>query len=115
MADNEINYSDFIGKDDTFDVIIANLKEIQKELIATAKIAKKDFTIAKPSDTEQVNKLAKEVKELVAANKLLEKQIKILSKAKKERKKLTDEELIQAQKEKITQRERVQSVQNSWL
>ena len=108
MADNEINYSDFIGKDDTFDVIIANLKEIQKELIATAKIAKKDFTIAIPSDTEQVNKLSKEVKELVAANKLLEKQIKVLSKAKKQRKKLTDEELIQAQKEKITQRERVQ-------
>ena len=109
MADDtEIKYSDFIKKDGSFDELIAKLLIIRRELRETAKVAQKEFNIVSPGDSAQVNKLSKEVQALVLANKTLEKQIKLLTKAKKQRKKLTDEELIQAQKEKLTQRERIQ-------
>lgn len=106
--DNEIKYSDFIKKDGSFDELIAKLLIVRRELRETAKVAKKEFNIVSPGDSAQVNKLSKEVQALVLANKTLEKQIKLLTKAKKQRKKLTDEELIQAQKEKLTQSERIQ-------
>ena len=109
MADDtEIKYSDFIKKDGSFDELIAKLLIVRRELRETAKVAQKEFNIVSPGDSAQVNKLSKEVQALVLANKTLEKQIKLLTKAKKQRKKLTDEELIQAQKEKLTQRERIQ-------
>ena len=42
MADDSIiNYSDLIGKDDTFEVLSKNIEQLKKELIELAKLQKK--------------------------------------------------------------------------
>jgi hypothetical protein len=108
MADSVINYSDLIGKDDTFDVIFANIDKLKKELNDLAQQMQKDLSLLNPNEEEKVLSTAKAVNELIQAQKALEIEEKKAIKTKKKLQDLTDEELIQREKEKIANRERVQ-------
>ena len=58
MADDSIiSYSDLIGDDGTFDQILKDIKKIEKELIASAKRIKKEFSIVNPNDVQQIEAL----------------------------------------------------------
>lgn len=108
MADSVINYSDLIGKDDTFDVIFANIDKLKKELNDLAQQMQKDLSLLNPNEEEKVLSTAKAVNELIQAQKALEIEEKKAIKTKKKLQDLTDEELIQREKQKIADRERVQ-------
>jgi hypothetical protein len=109
MADDSIiNYSDLIGDDGTFEELSKQIKQIESELLDMAKTTKKAFQSLKPSDLEGLDKLEKKVKEIEVAEKNLVKTKKLANKARKKTIDLTNEELIQREKEKIQQRERVQ-------
>lgn len=108
MADSVINYSDLIGKDDTFDVIFANIDKLKKELNDLAQQMQKDLSLLNPNEEEKVLSTAKAVNELIQAQKALEIEEKKAIKTKKKLNDLTDEELIQREKQKIADRERVQ-------
>ncbi len=108
MADSVINYSDLIGKDDTFDVIFANIDKLKKELNDLAVQTQKDLELINPNEEKSIEKAVKQVEELKKAEKALEMERKKAVKTRKKLADLTDEELIQREKEKIANRERVQ-------
>ena len=95
MADDYIiDYSNLIKDDGTFEEISANIKKIEKELLAMAKTTKKAFSTLKPNDLEGLQKLEKQVKDLNVLKKNQVAAEKALSKAKKKNIELTNEELI---------------------
>jgi hypothetical protein len=102
-----IEYSEIIHNDGAIDDAIADVKKLEKVTIAAAKNMKKAFSKTQPFDVKGVSALEEQVRELLKAQALLKKQLEALNKVKKEKKKLTDEELIQAQKLKLVQRERI--------
>ncbi len=108
MADSVINYSDLIGKDDTFDDIFANIDKLKKELSDLAKQAQKDLDLINPNNEEELKKATAQVEKLTKASKQLETERKKAIKTRKKVNELTDEELIQREKLKIANRERVQ-------
>jgi myosin heavy subunit len=108
MADSVINYSDLIGKDDTFDDIFANIDRLKKELSDLAKQAQKDLDLINPNNEEELKKATAQVEKLTKASKQLETERKKAIKTRKKVNELTDEELIQREKLKIANRERVQ-------
>lgn len=108
MADSVINYSDLIGKDDTFDVIFANIEKLKKELNSLAEALQKDLELTNPNDEKNLAQLVKRFEELKKAQKTLDIERKKAIKTRKKLADLTDEELIQREKEKIANRERVQ-------
>jgi len=108
MADSVISYEDLIGKDDTFDIIFANIDKLKKELADLATQLQKDLSILNPNEEEKVVSTAKAINELIQAQKALQVEEKKAVKAKKKLNDLTDEELIQREKQKIADRERVQ-------
>ena len=108
MADSVINYSDLIGKDDTFSEIFANIERLKKELAELAKQAQKDLDLINPNNEEKLKKAVKQVEDLTKASKQLETERKKAVKTRKKLADLTDEELIQREKQRIANRERVQ-------
>lgn len=109
MADEGIiSYSDLISDDGTFDDISKLIARTKKELLDLAKVLDKDINLADPNDLAMLEKLEKQTKELVQAQKNLLKSEQTLAKAQKKKKELTQEELIQREKEKIARRESVQ-------
>lgn len=108
MADSVISYEDLIGKDDTFDQIFANIDKLKKELADLATQAQKDLDIVNPNDEKAIQAATQSVNELIKAKKALDVEEKKAAKAKKKLNDLTDEELIQREKQKIADRERVQ-------
>ncbi len=108
MADSVINYSDLIGKDDTFDDIFANIDRLKKELSDLAKQAQKDLDLINPNNEEELKKATAQVEKLTKASKQLETERKKAIKTRKKVNELTDEELIQREKLRIANRERVQ-------
>ena len=109
MADDSIiNYSDLIGDDGTFEELSKQIKQIESELLDMAKTTKQAFQSLKPSDLGGMDKLEKKVKEIEQAEKNLVKTKKLANKARKKTIDLTNEELIQREKEKIQNRERLQ-------
>ena len=108
MADSVINYSDLIGKDDTFDVIFANIEKLKKELNSLAEALQKDLELTNPNDEKNLAQLVKRFEELKKAQKTLDIERKKAIKTRKKLNELTDEELIQREKQKIADRERVQ-------
>jgi hypothetical protein len=108
MADSVINYSDLIGKDDTFDDIFANLDRLKKELTDLSKQAQKDLDIINPNDEKALEKATDQVEKLTKASKQLETERKKAVKTRKKVNELTNEELIQREKLKLANRERVQ-------
>jgi hypothetical protein len=108
MADSVISYEDLIGKDDTFDQIFANIDKLKKELADLATQAQKDLDIVNPNDEKAIQAATQSVNELIKAKKALDVEEKKAAKAKKKLNDLTDEELIQREKQKLADRERVQ-------
>ena len=108
MADSVINYSDLIGKDDTFSEIFANIERLKKELAELAKQAQKDLDLINPNNEEGLKKAVKQVEDLTKASKQLETERKKAVKTRKKLADLTDEELIDREKLKIVNRERIQ-------
>ena len=109
MADDSIiNYSDLIGDDGTFEELSKQIKQIESELLDMAKTTKQAFQSLKPSDLGGMDKLEKKVKEIEQAEKNLVKTKKLANKARKKTIDLTNEELIQREKQKIQNRERLQ-------
>jgi hypothetical protein len=108
MADSVINYSDLIGKDDTFDVIFANIEKLKKELNSLAEALQKDLELTNPNDEKNLAQLVKRFEDLKKAQKTLDVERKKAIKTRKKLNELTDEELIQREKQKIADRERVQ-------
>lgn len=108
MADSVIRYEDLIGKDDTFDQIFANIDKLKKELADLATQAQKDLDIVNPNDEKAIQAATQSVNELIKAKKALDVEEKKAASAKKKLNDLTDEELIQREKQKIADRERVQ-------
>lgn len=108
MADEAFyNYSDLIGKDSTFDDLSDEIADLKAELLDLAKSTQKAFSSIKPSDTAGIESYEKKIKELVISQKSLLKVEQMAQKAKKKNIQLTQEELVQAQAEKLAQRERV--------
>ena len=108
MADSVIYYQDLIGEDDTFKDIFENIEELKKELLGLTKIMQQDLNVVNPNNEKEIEKLTAEIEKLIKAKKELDKQEKKAAKTKKKLKVLTDEELIQREKLKIVNRERVQ-------
>jgi len=108
MADSVIKYSDLIGQDDTFDIIFQNIEQLKKELQELATILKGKLDIVNPNDEAQMQGLVKETENLANAMKKLETEEKKARTSKKKLNELTNEELIQREKQKIANRERVQ-------
>ena len=109
MADDSIiSYGDLIGDDGTFEELSKQIKQIESELLDMAKTTKQAFQSLKPSDLGGMDKLEKKVKEIEQAEKNLVKTKKLANKARKKTIDLTNEELIQREKEKIQNRERLQ-------
>lgn len=108
MADSVISYEDLIGKDDTFDQIFANIDKLKSELADLANQMQKDLSLLNPNEEEKVLSTAKAINELIQAQKALQVEEKKAASAKKKLNKLTDEELIQREKQKLADRERVQ-------
>jgi hypothetical protein len=109
MADDFIiKYSDLIGKDATFDELIADIQKLKKELLALAKVSKKAMQGLKPDDAAGIDKATKEVKEYEQGVKNLIKTEKVLQTTKKKTIDLTQEELVEREKQKLIQRERIQ-------
>ena len=110
MADDSIlKYSDIIGPDDTFDVIFENLDRLRSELESLAQDTQKSASVVNPNDEKAIEDLTKKVQELESALSSLD---KVQNKATTTRKKvteLTQEELIQREKQKIANREAVQT------
>ena len=108
MEESIIKYSNIIGADDTFDIIFANIDELKKELVDLTKLAKKELSLVNPNDEKTLSELVKRVNDLAKAKNALDKEEKMAVKTKKKLNELTDEELIQREKEKVANRERVQ-------
>lgn len=109
MAEESIiKYSNIIGADDTFEVLDKELDKLEARLTKLTKQAQKRASILNPNDIEGIEKLEKEVGNLVKAEKALNQQRKASAMAKKKLIDLTEEELIQREAEKIANRERVQ-------
>jgi hypothetical protein len=90
------------------DEAIKDLKTFEKEGIETAKNIRKQFEKTDPFDLKSIRKLETESKKVKVASAVIVKAQKAVTKAKKESINLTNEQLIQAQKEKAVQKERVQ-------
>jgi len=108
MAEPIIEYGDLIGDDGTFDSLKANIKELKADLLDLIKVGKKVNAALNPDDTAGIQKINKELETLEKNQKDLLKVEKAMQKAKKKTIDLTNEELIQREKEKIALRERVQ-------
>ena len=108
MADSVIKYSDLIGEDDTFDVIFDNIDKLRKELTDLAQDAKKGLDLVNPNDEKALKSAVEQVEKLAKAKKKLDTEEKKAVKTKKKLNDLTDEELIQREKLKIANRERIQ-------
>ena len=108
MADSVINYSDLIGKDDTFEDIFENLDKLEKRLSELAKQRMKDLEMTNPNNEKALKQAVKDVENLTKASKKLETERKKAVKTRKKLADLSDEELIQREKLKIANRERVQ-------
>ena len=106
--DSIIKYSDLIGKDGTFEEVLANLKKIEKELIQLAKNAKKAFANLSPNDLAGMQKMEASVRELNQLKKNQVKAEKLVQKVQKDTIKLTQEELIQREALKLEKREATQ-------
>ena len=106
--DSIIKYSDLIGKDGTFEEVLANLKKIEKELIQLAKNAKKAFANLSPNDLAGLQKMEASVRELNQLKKNQVKAEKLVQKVQKDTIKLTQEELIQREALKLEKREATQ-------
>ena len=108
MADDSIiNYSDLIGKDATFDDLSNEIDNLKAELLDLAKVYQKALSGLKPSDTNGIEDMDNKIKDLIVTQKNLLKVEGMARKAKKKNIELTQEQLIQAQSEKMAQRERV--------
>jgi len=108
MADSVISYEDLIGKDDTFNIIFANIDKLKNELKELTEILSKDLDILNPNNEKQLAEAVSRVNQLRSAKKALEVEEKKAINTKKKLNDLTDEELIQREKQKIADRERVQ-------
>jgi len=108
MADSVINYSDLIGKDDTFDDIFANIDKLEKRLADLAKQRQKDLELINPNNEKALKQAVKDVENLTKASKQLETERKKAVVTRKKLADLSDEELIQREKLKIANRERIQ-------
>ena len=108
MADSVIKYSDLIGEDNTFEDIFQNIEKLKKELQELATILKGKLEIVNPNDEAQMQGLVKQTENLANAYKKLETEEKKARTSKKKLNELTNEELIQREKQKIANRERVQ-------
>jgi len=102
MADPIIEYGDLIGDDGTFDDLAKNIKELKADLLDLAKTAKKAFQAISPNDTEGIQKVNKELETLEKNQKDILKVEKAMQKSKKKTIDLTNEELIQREKEKTS-------------
>ena len=110
MADDSIlKYSDIIGPDDTFEVIFANLDRLRNELESLAKDTQKGASIINPNDDKAIEELTNRVKELESALSSLDKVQKKATTTRKKLNELTQEELIEREKQKIVNRETVQT------
>ena len=110
MADDSIlKYSDIIGPDDTFEVIFANLDRLRSELESLAQDAQKGVSVINPNDDKAIEELTNKVKELESALASLDKVQKKATTTRKKVNELTQEELIQREKQKIANREAVQT------
>ena len=110
MADDSIlKYSDIIGPDDTFEVIFANLDRLRSELESLAKDAQKGVSVINPNDDKAIEELTNRVKELESALSSLDKVQKKATTTRKKLNELTQEELIEREKQKIANREAVQT------
>ena len=109
MADDSIlKYSDIIGADDTFDVIFANLDRLRNELESLSKDVQKGVSVINPNDDKAIEELTNKVKELESALASLDKVQKRATTTRKKLNELTQEELIEREKQKIANRETVQ-------
>lgn len=110
MAENQsiLNYSNIIGEDGTFETLFRYIDELEKRLTNLAKKTKDDLNIINPNDAEAIKKATKEVEGYERGLGELNKQRKVAIEQRKKLQDLTDEELIQREKEKIANRERVQ-------
>lgn len=109
MADESIiSYGDLIKKDDTFKDLEKEIKRLKASLKSLAKDFEKGIALVNPNDSAAINKYDKELQELTQTKKTLEKLEETAAKAKKKNIELTNEELIQAAKEKAAARERQQ-------
>ena len=110
MADDSIlKYSDIIAPDDTFEVIFANLDRLRNELESLAKDTQKGASIINPNDDKAIEELTNRVKELESALSSLDKVQKKATTTRKKLNELTQEELIEREKQKIVNRETVQT------
>lgn len=108
MADEHLlEYGDLIFDDGTFEELSANIKKSKAELLDLAKATKKAFKDVSPQDIDGMEKREKAIKEVEVAQKALIKTEKALQVAKKKTIQLTNEELIELQKNKAAQRERI--------
>lgn len=108
VNDSIIDYGDLIGDDGTFVELTANIKKLEKELLALAKISKKAFGNLKPDDLKGMQELEVAVKKIEVGKRNLVKSEKALQTAKKKTIDLTNQELQQREEQKLVNRERVQ-------
>ena len=108
MPDSVIKYSDLIGEDDTFKVIFENIEQLKKELLELTKVTQKQLSLVNPNEEKKIEELTKQIDQLVKQKKELDKQEKTAVKTRKKLQDLTEDELIQREKQKIINRERVQ-------
>jgi len=108
MPDSVIKYSDLISEDDTFKVIFENIEQLKKELLDLTKVTQKQLSLVNPNEEKKIEELTKQIDQLVKQKKDLDKQEKTAVKTRKKLQDLTEQELIQREKQKIINRERVQ-------
>jgi hypothetical protein len=109
MADDKsvISYDNIISKTDTFDVLFSNLDNLESKLKKLTKDFNEGLTVINVNDTAAIEKQRTALGKLEVANDKLTEKKKLLNAAKKKTVDLTNEELVAAQKEKITQSDRV--------
>lgn len=108
MAENSIiSYENIIGSDDTFKVLNKHLDELEARVIKLAKDLDGKFGVINPNDTKQIEAYEKRIRELEQAVINLTKQREVAAQAQKDTLKLTQEQLIQIETEKIKRREQI--------
>jgi hypothetical protein len=109
MADDKsvISYDNIISPTETFDVLFSNLDNLEARLKKLAKGFNDDLKFINVNDTVAIEKQALALRKLELAEEKLRLKKDALANAQKKKIKLTNEELLLAQKEKITEQDRL--------
>lgn len=109
MPENKaiINERNIIGQDGTFDALFKNLDELENRLKRLAQQTKKELDLVNPSDITRIKEAEKALNGYEDGMKEINKQRKVAISQRKKLNDLTDEELIQREAEKASNRDRV--------